>query len=424
MRVLLTAHGYPPRQIGGTQLHTQDLALALAARGHAVDVLCPGRPEPGEGQGWAVETVHGVAVHRLLLPPSPPDPDPEDFRRTWHDPRAEAAFRELAARLAPDIVHFHHFFDLSASLATAAREMGLPALLTLHDLWVLCEQPHFLRPNLDFCREGPADPQACAACLAGRRPHWRLCASPEVLTACFRQRLEAMRRAVEALTGVVCLARFQADRLAAHGLNPRRIWHVPLGLPLPAARPAPPPPQAGRDLRLACLGIVTPTKGTDLAVQAMALAGWRGMTLDVHGLVCDQGYLERLRAQHPPERVNWRGTYLPGDLPAILSGVDALVMPSRSENTPLVVLESLGLGVPVVGPDVGGVPEMLGFGRWGLVFRSGDAASLARQLERLRDEPGLLHSLRAAIPPQRSLDDEVDALEAVYRDCLADHGRA
>lgn len=419
MKILMTAHGFPPRQIGGTQLHTLDLALALRARGHQVEVLCPERTgEDQAGRMWT-EEVQGVRAHRLAVPEPAGNPGPEDFRLTYDNPLAEGAFRRLARELGPDMVHFHHFFDLSASMALAARDMGLPAALTLHDLWVLCEQPHFLLPDLTYCQAGPISPQACADCLAGRRPGWSLARSPEVLRECFRERQDFLRAAVASLSGVVCLAGFQARRLAAHGFAPRATWRAPLGLPASARLARPRPRRPGDDIRLACLGLVAPSKGTDLVVTALGLAGWEGFRLDAHGIVCDQVYLEAMRRSHPPGRVRWRGGYLPKDLPGILAEADAVVMPSRSENTPLVVMESLGAGKPVVGADVGGVAEMLGRGRWGLVFANGDAPDLARALARLRDEPGLLETLRDNVPAQRTIEDEAVDLEAVYRQCLS-----
>lgn len=419
VNILLVAHGFPPHQIGGTQLHTLDLALALIARGYGVDVLCPGRADQGAPGDVLTEDVQGVRVFRLLMREPARDPGPEEFRLAYDNPHAEAGFRKIVRRIRPDLVHFHHFHDLSASMALAAREMGVPSVLTLHDLWVLCEQPHFLRPDLNYCQEGPVDPAACAACLAGRRPGWNLSGRPEVLAECFRERLEFMRAAVASLSGVVCLGRFQAERLTAFGMRPQRIFHVPLGLPpLPRRRPFHHPASEGADIRLVCLGIVAPSKGTDLVVKALGLAGWEGFRLDVHGILCDQAYYDAMRSMHPPDRVHWHGGYLPKDLPDILAATDAVVMPSRSENTPLVVMESLEHGVPVVGADVGGVVEMLGHGSWGLTFANGDQAGLARQLGRLRNESGLLARLRANIPPLRSIGDETSDLIVVYRECL------
>ena len=236
----MTAHGFPPRQIGGTQLHTLDLALALQTRGHQVEAFCPERTGEDEAGRMWTEEVQGIRVHRLAVPEPARDPGPEDFRLTYDNPLAECAFKRLARRIEPDLVHFHHFFDLSASMALAARDMGLPAALTLHDLWVLCEQPHFLLPDLTYCQAGPVSPDACAACLAGRHPGWSLARNPEVLRECFHARQEFLRAAVASLSGVICLAEFQTGRLAAHGYAPRAIWRAPLGLPALPRRASPP----------------------------------------------------------------------------------------------------------------------------------------------------------------------------------------
>ena len=54
MRVLLVAHGYPPRETAGTEQHTAALAEGLLARGHAVHVLAATRA-PGERQYSVIE---------------------------------------------------------------------------------------------------------------------------------------------------------------------------------------------------------------------------------------------------------------------------------------------------------------------------------------------------------------------------------
>lgn len=69
----------------------------------------------------------------------------------------------------------------------------------------------------------------------------------------------------------------------------------------------------------------------------------------------------------------------------------------------------------MIASNLGGMAELVREGENGLLFTAGDAASLARQLRRLIDEPGLLPALRAGIGPVRSVAQEVDELEEIYR---------
>ena len=62
--------------------------------------------------------------------------------------------------------------------------------------------------------------------------------------------------------------------------------------------------------------------------------------------------------------------------------------------------------------------ELVRDGGNGLLFTPGDAENLARQLRRLLDEPDLLSTLRAGIGPVKSVAQEMDELEGIYRSAV------
>ena len=64
----------------------------------------------------------------------------------------------------------------------------------------------------------------------------------------------------------------------------------------------------------------------------------------------------------------------------------AIVVPSRAESMPYIVLEAIGAGVPMVATNVGGIPEMFGAAASRLVA-PGDASALAAAMERIRASP-------------------------------------
>ncbi len=81
---------------------------------------------------------------------------------------------------------------------------------------------------------------------------------------------------------------------------------------------------------------------------------------------------------------------------------------------PLAAAECLAARVPLVVPRLGGLPEAVRDGVDGLVFNGLDAEDLARQLDRLATEPGLLERLQANITEPRAFAAYVDELEAYY----------
>ncbi len=70
--------------------------------------------------------------------------------------------------------------------------------------------------------------------------------------------------------------------------------------------------------------------------------------------------------------------------------------------------------MPVVASRTGGIPELVGDGRNGMLFTAGDASDLSRALNRLVSEPNLLGTLRGGIPPVRSIEDDVRATRELY----------
>ena len=71
----------------------------------------------------------------------------------------------------------------------------------------------------------------------------------------------------------------------------------------------------------------------------------------------------------------------------LISGAQFSVYPSEwYENCPFSVMESISLGTPVLGADIGGIPELLENGA-GMLFRTGDTEDLRDKISRMWDDP-------------------------------------
>jgi glycosyltransferase involved in cell wall biosynthesis len=71
---------------------------------------------------------------------------------------------------------------------------------------------------------------------------------------------------------------------------------------------------------------------------------------------------------------------------AIYAAADVLVTPSRAENQPLVLIEAMACGVPMVGFDVGGIGELVQTGRTGYLAKRDDPADLAAGISYVLDD--------------------------------------
>ena len=92
------------------------------------------------------------------------------------------------------------------------------------------------------------------------------------------------------------------------------------------------------------------------------------------------------------------GTLSQEDLARWYRAVDLLVLPSHSEGTPLVVMEALCCGTPVLATRVGGIPELIEPGITGELVNPGQPGLLAAKLVDLLGSPAELARMRKAIP--------------------------
>ncbi len=402
-RILLVAHNLGEAARAGTEIYCLDLGRALSRLGVQVTFLVPQGPPAAPTEAripWQLTELAGFPCLRFARC------NPDLVSGLRH-PGFEAAFREMLARHPFHLVHFHHTFLSSMSLPQVALDAGLPTVLTLHDAWHLCPRLHCLNAA-GFCG-GPVSTRECAACLA---PLAGVSDgdSRRLLEGFLDRRLAYVRGLFPRLR-LLAPSRFLRDLHYQAGVARGEILHLPLGLAAPGD-PLPAPAPVGLP-RFVFLGNLVPVKRVDLAIEAFRPLSGRA-SLEIWGQLLpafEPGFMELLAGQ---PHIRYQGPYRRRDLPRILAGAAAVVVPSDFENHPLVVREALALRVPVVASRVGGLPELIRPGQNGLLFRPGDAGALRRQILRLLEQPALLDCLRRGIGPVRTMAEEARDLLALY----------
>ena len=102
------------------------------------------------------------------------------------------------------------------------------------------------------------------------------------------------------------------------------------------------------------------------------------------------------------------------DMPDVIDSFDVFVLPSLWEGLPLVLLEALCLGKPIVATDVGGNREIVAPGVHGLLVPAGDPCALAEAIFRVGSEPTLRATAKREGPERFRESFSLDAMTASY----------
>ena len=210
---------------------------------------------------------------------------------------------------------------------------------------------------------------------------------------------EEVRHAIGTYRRVVCLsAAGEAALRRAYPLSRRaKVVRLPNGVDLDRFRPEPSRlarPLDPTDARLVFVGHEFGRKGLQHVLDALPRlpAGVRLLVVGGGDVAWAQRYAEALGVAARVEVLGPRR-----DVADILRGSDLLVLPSAYEAWPLVALEAMASGVPVLLGDVPAAAEILGEGLGGRVVERSGAAIAAAIGELTQDAPGFLRLRRSAV---------------------------
>ena len=154
--------------------------------------------------------------------------------------------------------------------------------------------------------------------------------------------------------------------------------------------------RSGNAKRLVCVGRLSPEKGQAGLLRAIADLGARhdGVELRLVGDGPERAELEALASElELGNRVSFAGRLSEDETLAEIARSDMLVLPSFMEGLPIVLMEAMALGVPVVASRVAGIPELVEDGAGGLLFAPSDWAGLAACIEQLLTDEQLHEAL-------------------------------
>lgn len=209
------------------------------------------------------------------------------------------------------------------------------------------------------------------------------------------------RDTLHAVHAVIATSPWAADRLVRHhALPPDKVHVVP-----PGVDPAPPAPGTDGAGQLLCVASVTPGKGQDVLVDALARTDgpWRcTLAGSLRRAPAFVAHVRSLIDRHGlGDRVTVAGPLTGEALESAYSTADLAILPSLAETYGMVVTEALARGIPVLATDVARIAETVG--KAGLTVPAGDAGALAAALGEWFGHPELREALRGEARARRGM---------------------
>jgi len=440
-KVLIVTHGFPPSELGGTELYSYNLAKSLSDKGMEISIFTRlTRPLSGRDisdAGYVLEKFEGLKVFRAI--------DSTNNLREFLNPYISKTFKKVILNEKPDLIHFQHLVFLSADFPEIAASYNIPSIMTFHDYWFLCPRVQLLNKENKIC-EGPVDGTNCAFCfdtplvneyrflnrlkkLVPSRfktlvkrikqdvDNKRTTYTSKVVE--FHFRLDFLKRQLGLLKYKISPSYYLIKRYEKEGFS--GLNYFPHGFP--------PVPKVdlklSKMLRIGYMGNINYPKGLAVVVDRLySLLMERSITLVIHGQPYDLQYFNDIRKrikQLPTGSVEFYGGYKNTfeNLWKIFSSFDVLVFPSVwEENSPIVVRESLLSGRPIIASHLGGIPEIVKDGINGLLFDPFKESDLADKVKKLLDDNELRERLVKGAQETKvdTIEEHTDKIFHLYED--------
>jgi len=314
-------HITAPARVGGLERVVGALSVGHAQRGHSVHVAAVVPSAANAEQFLSALADKGVHTHAIIVP-----------SRAYRRERAEV--RALCRQIGPSVVHTHGYRADVVS-GGVARRMGVPTVSTVHG----------------FTGGG-----------------WRN-RLYEALQVVALRRFDAVVSVSRPLASLLRDGGVPEDRIrvirnawsSRESPLPRELARSRLGLP-------------ADEVIVGWVGRLTNEKGADVALDALSYLDDH-IRLSFIGDGPERPALVR-RAQQlgVVSRVRWHGII--DDAGSLLKAFDAFVLSSRTEGTPITLLEAMAAKVPIIATRVGGVPDVVSDAD-ALLVSSEDASAIA-----------------------------------------------
>ena len=287
---------------------------------------------------------------------------------------AKKKIEELIKETKPDIVHLHIFqHQLSLSILDVLKKYNIPIVYTAHDLKMICPNYKMLTHG-KICEECKG--QKYINCLKNKCLKDSMVKSAVAMMEAY---INKWRKAYDKIDYIITPSEFYRKKFIEFGIDENKISHIPNFLSTEQVDYDVIPNQ---DYFL-YFGRLSEEKGIMTLIKAME--GIKS-TLKVVGTGPLQDEIKQFVKDKNYNNIEILGFKSGKELNTIVANAKAVVLPSEwYENGPYSAIESLKSSRPIIGSDLGGIPELIEENKNGFIFKHGNVEELNECIKKIED---------------------------------------
>ncbi len=443
MKILHLPNSFLPWTNGGTEVYVYALSKALKQLGIENSVCIHQKNQNKLGQ----YDYNGIPI--MVISPIPNERDRLSVYNRQYD--QIPGFEEFLDQNEPDIVHFH---DLSGGASLShlkiVKQKKIPAILTYHSPGQSCGQRALRYGNKTIC-DGKLDLERCTTCAYINKglPKYfsylskifgtdtpikndasnikRIVTVPSA-TKIF---IESFLESIDLFDKVHVHARWVEQLFLINNIPPSKLYFARTAYPNIKERTIIEHQNIDNNtlrmftkkdpLKVVYLGRCDFVKGVHILIEAAEqVSEEANIEFYFFGPYWDSEYARALLGKMAmSDRFKKPSLLFPEEVITQLRPMDIMVVPSLwPETGPLSLLEGLEAGLPIIGSNMGGIPEWIQDGQNGLLFEYGNSLKLKEKLEWILEDPKRLLTLKNNVHLDRTMNDLGLEIKSLYLQLL------
>ena len=284
-------------------------------------------------------------------------------------------------KINPDIVHLNNIHShLTPSIIDSINIAKIPIVWTLHDFELICPNIHFLN-NGKVCEDCKVTKYYMATINRCKKNSFSAS-----LMASIKSTAHYSLNIKNKISSFIIPSKFMKNKFVEYGWPSDKFYHMRNFLPNNNNNNNVP---LNDDSYIIYFGGLNKWKGVWTLLKAA------NHIKDIKVIFLGDGSERQMLKEYAHDNniinVSFLGHLSGESLTSIIAGAKFSIVPSECyENCPYSILESYSFGVPVIGANIGGIPELIENGKTGFLFKSGDALELSEKIKTLYQSPELV----------------------------------